>query len=308
MTMNRRCAIRTITLVSAASLCKSRLFGIPSADDLPEYTIRSEVRLVLLDVSVTDALGLTVSGLSKSSFRVLENGERQPITVFDNQDVPVTVGLVVDESRSMTPKRGQVLVAAEIFIQESNPHDEMFVLNFNDTVRRGLPNTEVFSGDIAKLRAALYRGKPEGKTALNDAIIDGLAQLDMGRQGKKTLVVISDGGDNVSSHTQREMLDKAEQSIATIYTIGLFEEDDPDRNPGVLKRLAAISGGQAFFPSETSDIIRICRKIAKDIRSRYTIGYVPKPGKGTGLRHIQVRVSASGRGALHARTRTAYRY
>lgn len=307
--MNRRRAIRTITLAGAASLCKSRLFGIPIADD-PEsgYTIRSEVRLVLLDVSVTDSHGMIVSGLPKSSFRVIENGQEQPITAFENQDVPVTVGLVMDESRSMTPKRGQVLVAAEIFIQESNPHDEMFVLNFNDTVRRGLADNELFSDSTGKLRAALYRGKPQGKTALNDAIIDGLAQLDLGRQGKKTLVIISDGGDNASAHTQREMLDKAEQSIATVYTIGLFDEDDPDRNPGVLKRLAAISGGQAFFPSETSDIIRICRKIAKDIRARYTIGYVPKPGEETGLRHIQVRVSVPGRGALHARTRTAYRY
>ncbi|HLK48471.1 MAG TPA: VWA domain-containing protein [Bryobacteraceae bacterium] len=303
--MTRRCAIEAITVGGAVSFV-SRL--LQAAESPSDYTIRSDVRLVLLDVSVTDARGSLVAGLPKDSFQVMENGRSQPITVFDNADIPVTVGLLVDESRSMGPKRPDVLAAADVFIKESNPRDEMFVLNFNDQVQRGLPEKELFSDNPRELSAALYRGRAAGKTALNDAIVDGLALLEQGRREKKTLVLISDGGDNASKHTRPEMLEKVEASIATIYTIGLFDEDDPDRNPGLLRRLAAVSGGQAYFPPDTTGMIPICRNIAREIRSRYTIGYVPKPENGTGLRHVQVRVWAAGHKSLHARTRSSYRY
>ncbi len=306
--MNRRRAITTFLFAGAASssLCSKRSYGARDSEE-PNYTIHSDVRLVLLDVSVTDAHGSPVSRLPKESFRVIENSQSQHITVFDNTDVPVTVGLLVDESRSMSPKRAEVLTAAEIFIGESNPLDEIFVLNFNDTVRRGLPDRDLFSGNLTQLRAALYRGRAEGKTALNDALVTGIKQLKEGRREKKTLVVISDGGDNASTHTREQMIGAVEGSLATIYTIGLFDEDDPDRNPGVLKKLAAISGGQAYFPTDTAAMIPTCRKIARDIRSRYTIGYIPQEN-GKALRRIQVYVTALGHKALHARTRAAYRY
>jgi len=302
--MTRRSAIRTLMLASAGS-CGSKLIG----DDEPNYVIHSEVRLVLLDVSVTDVHGSTISGLAQQSFHVLENGQPQTITVFENHDVPVTVGILVDESFSMIPKRGQVLTAAGIFIKQSNPRDQMFVLNFNDVVQRGLPENELFSDDVLKLRTALYRGKPEGRTALNDALVAGLEQLEMGRRDKKTLVVISDGGDNASTHSRRQTLDRVETSLATVYTIGLFDEDDPDRDPGLLRRLAAISGGQAYFPPNVSGMIPVCERIAKDIRSRYTVGYAPRPENGkSSLRHVDVRVTAPSGARLDARTRTRYRY
>jgi VWFA-related protein len=302
--MNRRSAIRNLMLVSAGSCCW-KLIG----DDEPNYVIHSEARLVLLDVSVTDARGATVSGVPRESFRVLENGQSQTITVFDDHDIPVTVGILVDESFSMTPKRGEVLTAAGIFIKESNPRDQMFVLNFNDVVRRGLPDNEIFSDDILELRTALYRGRSEGRTALYDAIVAGLEQLEMGRRDKKTLVVISDGGDNASRHTRVETLDRIQSSLATLYTIGLFEEDDRDRDPGLLRRLAAISGGQAYFPPDVSGMIPACQRIAKDIRSRYTVGYVPKPQDGkASLRRVDVRVTAPNGARLHARSRTRYWY
>jgi Ca-activated chloride channel family protein len=170
-----------------------------------DFVIRSDVRLVLLDVSVKDREGGFTAGLSKDNFRVEENGDRQPITVFANNDIPVTVGILVDNSRSMAPKRAEVLSAATAFIEGSNPQDEIFVLNFNDTVRRGLPGSMLFSDDVTQLRAALSRGTPEGRTALNDAIVDivdGLQQLGHGKRDKKTLVIISDGGDNASHRTR----------------------------------------------------------------------------------------------------------
>jgi len=305
---------RVIIFASAVSFVLLRLTaGKPAKDqsvkDHPEYTIRSNVRLVLLDVSVKDRRGRLVPRLSQKGFSVFENGRPQRITVFDNEDLPVTVGIIVDESYSMAPKRADVLTAAQTFIEESNPHDESFVLNFNDKVTRGLPKGTLFSDNLQQLRSALNRGIPQGKTALNDAVIAGLQQLELGKRDKKTLIVISDGGDNASEHSRSEMLDMVQRSIGTIYTIGLYAVDDPDRNPGILRELARISGGEAYFPANPSAMIPVCRSIAKQVRARYTIGYVPSAQNGTGsLRHIRVRVSAPGSIRLNVRTRRSYHY
>jgi Ca-activated chloride channel homolog len=305
--MNRRAAIRHLMVAGAVSIWGRRLKAM-APDDPPDFVIRSDVRLVLLDVSVKDREGGWVSGLSKDNFRVDENGAPQDITVFANNDIPVTVGILVDNSRSMTPKRPEVLSAATTFIEESNPRDEIFVLNFNDTVKRGLPEDMPFSDNIQELRKALTRGVPEGRTALNDAIADGLHQLELGKRDKKTLIVISDGGDNASQHSRRETFDMVERSLATIYAIGLFDDGDPDRDPGILRKLAAISGGQAYFPGTAEDLTETCTGIAKDIRTRYTVGYPPQASNGGSLRHIRVRVSAPGHARLTARTRLSYRY
>jgi Ca-activated chloride channel family protein len=319
--MNRRTAVQNLIAVGAGSIFSRLLAGNPWDDhpqkdqeDHPQeegeiYKLRSDVRLVLLDVSVKDSKGGFVTGLSKENFKVFEDSRLQPITVFDSGDVPVTVGILVDESRSMTRKRSEVLTAAETFIEVSNRQDEVFVLNFNDRVVPGLPSDVLFSDDIQQLRSALRRGFPEGKTALNDAVVSGLQQLELGKRDKKALVVISDGGDNASKHKRREMLEMVESSIATIYAIGLFDPEDPDRDPGILRRLAQISGGESFFPEHPVEMAPICRGIATEIRTRYTIGYLPPSDKGTGsLRAVSVRVSAPGHGKLGVHTRGSYRY
>jgi VWFA-related protein len=208
----------------------------------------------------------------------------------------------------MAPKRAEVLSAAETLIAKSNPKDEVFVLNFNEHVTRGLPNGLLFSDDIGQLRAALHRGMPQGRTALNDAIVEGLQQLEMGRCGKKTLVVISDGGDNASHAGRKDMLARVEKSLATIYTIGVSSPGDPDRDLGLLKELARVSGGEAHFPADLSSMAPICIGIAQEIRSRYTIGYPPPPAHASALRRIQVYVTAPGHSHLTARTRTSYSY
>jgi Ca-activated chloride channel family protein len=272
-----------------------------------EFTIRSDVRLVLLDVSVRDAAGGFVSGLTKDSFKVYEDGKPQEISQFANQDIPVTLGIVVDESGSMRPKRSEVITAALTFLDASNPQDEVFVINFNERVWHGLPPTVLFSDNIKQLRSALWSTPPEGRTALYDAIFAGLHQLDMGRRDKKTLVLISDGGDNVSTHTRKEVESKMNESLATVYTVGIFDPDDPDRNPDLLKRMASVSGGVAYFPQTLEEMVPVCKQIAKDIRTRYTIGYIPREGK-PGLRHIKVTAESPDRGKLIARTRKQYTY
>ncbi|MGC9948974.1 MAG: VWA domain-containing protein [Bryobacteraceae bacterium] len=305
--MNRRAAIRNLMVAGAVSFFGRPLKAV-APDDQPDFVIRSDVRLVLLDVSVKDRDGGWVSGLSKDNFRVDENGRRQDITVFANNDIPVTVGILVDTSRSMSPKRAEVLSAATTFIEGSNSNDEIFVLNFNDTVKPGLPKDMPFSDDVRQLRAAISRGFPEGRTALNDAVVDGLRQLQQGKRDKKTLILISDGGDNASLHRRQEMFDMVERSAATIYTIGLFNAGDADQDPGILKRLARITGGLAYFPDSAEDMTDACKSIAKDIRTRYTVGYPPPATNGGLLRRIHVRVSAPGRAGLMARTRLSYRY
>ncbi len=307
--MNRRSAVRTLMTAGAGSLLGRGLLAGGAEDDQDRYIIHSEARLVLLDVSVKDSAGGFISGLSKEDFSVFENGRPQRIVSFDHGDPPVTVGILVDESRSMAPKRPAVLTAALAFIAESNPKDEIFVLNFNDTVTRGLPEPVLFSDDLEQLRAALFRGVSEGRTALNDAVVEGLEQLRMGRREKKTLVLISDGGDNASMHARRETLDRVEGSIATVYTIGLFDAEDADRDPGILRQLARISGGEAYFPPSPAEMVPTCRRIARDIRARYTLGYVPAAGRGVNdVRNIRVGASAPGHAKLITETRSRYRY
>ncbi len=271
-----------------------------------EFTISAEVDLVLLDVSVRDSGGGFVSGLSKDAFTVMEDGKPQVITQFANQDVPVSIGLVIDNSGSMRPKKPEVVTAALVLIQASNPKDEVFVVNFNDKVWRGLPDMVPFTDDVAMLRKALNKTDPAGRTALYDAVLAAMHHLEMGRRDKRTLIVVSDGGDNVSTHTMKQVQEAVLESRATIYTVGVFDEDDRDRNPDVLRKLARVSGGVCYLPKKLSDVEDICRQIAKDIRTRYTVGYVPQNLNKPGQRHIKVAVSAPDHGKLVAHTRTTY--
>jgi Ca-activated chloride channel family protein len=274
-------------------------------DEQKEFTLQTTSRLVLLDVSVKDPAGGFVSGLKKDNFKVFENGKAEEISQFSDADTPVTVGIVLDESGSMRPKRAQVITAALSFIHDSNPMDEMFVVNFNEKARRGLPDDVLFSDNAQQLRAALWQGDPEGRTALYDAIEMSLRQLEFGRQAKKTLVVISDGGDNHSTHTLQQVTHDVLASQVTIYTVGIYDEDDPEKNEGVLKNLAHVSGGVFYHPDSLQEIVPICRQIAKDIRSRYTIGYVPS-AEGKTVRHIKLEASSPEHPKLIVRARTSY--
>ncbi len=298
--MERRSVILLIGIAGAVSSL------LVAADD---FTFHNDVRLVLLDVSVRDHAGQFVPGLSRDDFKIFEDGRPQVISVFDDQDAPVTMGLLVDESASMIPRRAQVLTAAGDLISDSNRADEVFVLNFNDSVKRGLPDDTLFSGKPSELRAALYRGVPEGKTALYDAIVDGLKTLEMGKRGRRTLVLVTDGGDTASRHTRAQAMNLLERSNATVFAVGIFDEDAYEINPDFLRRLTRLSGGEVLFPKNDGAIAAACRQIAKEIRTRYTIGYIPSDGaKLPALRHIRVKVSAPNQSNLTVLTRTSYRY
>jgi Ca-activated chloride channel family protein len=295
-----------VMVLVAAGFYQKSVPTTSNGQDAQNYTIRTTSRLVLLDVSVKSRDGGFVSGLTQDDFKVYENGKLQQITQFANADIPVTVGILVDESGSMRPKRSEVIVAAVEFIKSSNPQDEVFVINFNEKARHGLPDTVLFSDNIDQLRAALWQGVPEGRTALYDAIEMALHQSDMGRRDKKTLLLISDGGDNISVHKFPDVMHDVLESLVTIYTVGIFDEDDPERNPGVLKQLAQVSGGASYFPKSLEEVVPICRQIAKDVRTRYTIGYIPELNNGKPERQIKVQASSSSGEKLIVRTRTRY--
>ena len=270
------------------------------------YTISDNVDLVLLDVSVKDPRGGYVTGLKPDNFQVFEDGRPRQISQFASVDTPVTVGLVVDNSGSMQSKRPEVILAGLAFAKESNPEDEFFVINFNNSITRGLPPGMMFTDNLQILRRALYFGEPVGQTALYDAIAYALNHLEYGHRDKRTLIVVSDGGDNVSVIPFSELMKLIESSRATIYTVGLFDPLNHDLNPGVLRKMAAVSGGEYFQPYELSQIIPVFNKISTDIRNRYTIGYVPDETSDTRvIRTVKVTASENGR-KLIVRTRKAY--
>jgi len=294
-------------LIPPASLLLTGLLLVRAQSDDFKFTANSN--LVLLDVSVKEAKGGFVSNLKKENFQIYENGKLQTISHFGKEDTPITVGLVLDDSHSMKPKRADVINAALAFVDASNPRDEMFVTHFNDRVRHGLPPGTTFSDNAEVLRNALWNNPAEGMTALYDGILDSIHQLDLSKQDKKSLVIISDGGDNASRHQFKDVLDAVQSTRAILYTVGVFDLEDPDRNPGLLRRLAGISGGVAYIPHDLSELPEICRGIAKDIRNRYSIGYVPLRASGTdkgSVRTIKVSITGAGNQKFVVHARTSY--
>jgi VWFA-related protein len=263
--------------------------------------------MVVLHATVLDRKNALVSGLGKENFQIFEDGVLQQIKYFSHEDIPITVGLVIDNSGSMGPKRSEVIAAALAFARSSNPRDQMFVVNFNEKVSFALPDKTPFTDNVAQLEVALSRVAATGQTALYDAIDVALDQLSKGDRDKKVLVIVSDGGDNASKHKLESVLAKAKRSDAIIYSIGIFDEQDGDRNPRVLRRFAEETGGETFLPESVKEVVPICERIARDIRSQYTLAYVPANTSPDGTyRVVQVRAGAMRQGRLSVRTRGGY--
>jgi VWFA-related protein len=272
----------------------------------PPYAITQEVNLVALPVVVRDHRGHFVSGLKVENFKVQENGRPQAITLFRNEDIPVTAGLVVDHSSSMAARQLEVIEGAQAFVQASNPQDREFVVNFGETVSFGLPTNVAFTNDANVLRNALSTPYATGRTALYDAVLTAIQHLQGDDRDKKVLILISDGGDSASRNTLADVLRIAQTTGVVIYTIGLLDEHNADQNPKVLQKLAAYTGGEAYFPNSFVEVINVCREIAADIRHQYTLGYTPTDTTRLGYRKIHVGVTAPGHGKLFVRTRAGY--
>jgi VWFA-related protein len=277
------------------------------------YKIKSQVSLVVLHVSVLNDRSVFVPGLMEENFKVLEDKVEQKLSVFKQEDVPVSFGLVVDNSGSMRDKRPQVNAAALTFVKTSNPQDEGFVVNFNDDYY--LDTEHDFTSDLAEMRTALERIDARGSTALYDAVIGSLDHLKKGTRDKKVLLVVTDGEDNASRHSLENVVEQAQRADAVIYAVGVFSDDDMKHNHRAMKKartalsdLANATGGLAFFPETADDTESICTQIAHDIRNQYTIAYYPTNTAHDGsFRTVSVLVNPPrGAGKLTVRTRTGY--
>jgi Ca-activated chloride channel family protein len=303
-----RCLALLLFLIVLPSIAPSQAPSTSQDATHDQYRIKVNSNLVVLHATAQDHKGILVSGLDKDSFHVYEDGTLQQIKYFSHDDIPVTVGLVIDNSGSMGKKRTEVIAAALAFARSSNPQDQMFVVNFNEHVRFALPDNTPFTDQVTELEEALSRIITNGQTALYDAVAAALDHLKKGDRDKKVLIVISDGGDNASKHNLAQIMAMAQHGDTIIYTIGLFDEEDDDRNPRVLKQLAEDTGGDVFLPQSLKEAVPICERIARDIRTQYTIAYVPANRKQDGAyRTIQVKARAPGRGQLLVRTRAGYR-
>lgn len=313
---NKRLLTKNLLIQSvaiAAAACS--LFGQaqppvnpPGADDSGAI-FRSDTRLVVCHTTVVDKSGHLVTDLAQSAFTVFENDVQQPVKSFRREDVPVSLGLIVDNSGSMRDKRAKVAAAALALVKASNKDDEVFVVNFNDEAFLDLPHGKDFTNNTAEMEEALTRIDSRGGTAMRDAVRMSIDHLkEKGHRDKKVLVVITDGNDNSSVVSLENLVRASQQSEVLIYSMGLLSEEErreAARAKRALEDLATATGGEAFFPKELADVDRIAQQVARDIRNQYTIQYTPTNTAMDGTyRKIKITVNAPGHPTV--RTRSGY--
>jgi Ca-activated chloride channel family protein len=270
-------------------------------------TISIDVTRVVLHATVREGKSGFVSDLEKEHFTVFEDGIPQKLLSFNREDEPVAIGLLIDNSQSMMNKRSQVVAAAKTFVRASKPNDQIFVLHFNEQLTYGLPSSTRFTDDRNLLDAALDKMTLDGRTALYDAIYEGLKNLAHSDLSKKALLVISDGGDNLSIHKASDVVREADLSGALFFGIGIYDPMDGDANPGVLRKLAHSTGGEAYFPKDLQGVQDLCETIARDLRNQYALSYAPSPNaSGPHYHRLQVKVKDPKGRKLIVRARTGY--
>jgi Ca-activated chloride channel homolog len=279
--------------------------GVVVAQDRP--TFKAHADLVVVHATVEDGRGAAVPDLQREDFIVYEDNYPQEISVFSSTDTPASIGLLIDNSTSMSTKRERVIAAAVQFAELSNPQDEIFVLAFNEDVREAWAPRVLHESDISILKATLLnRISARGQTALYDAIEQALDRMRHAKHTRQVLVVVSDGSDNASRTTIESMLARVRTAGAMIYTVVL--QDPVDRgNPKLLRRLSLDTGGESFTPRTIKEVPEALEHIARDIRATYMLGYVPKNQARDGsMRKLRVVASHPDGRRLKVQTRGAY--
>ncbi len=267
-------------------------------------TFHSETRLVVLHCSVVDKKGNLVTNLNKDDFKVFENNQQQDIRLFRREDIPISLGIIIDNSGSMRDKRAKVEAASLALVRASNPHDEVFIVNFNDDFFLDVPMTN----ELSRMEEGISRIDSKGGTAMRDALSVSLDYLkEEGKKDKKVLLVITDGNDNTSMMTLEKLVQKLHEDEVLLYAIGILSDEssrDRKRAQRALGALTRASGGVAYFPEDLAEVQEIALKVAKDIRNQYTIAYTPKNLDFEGeFRQVEVRTNNR---SLEVRTRTGY--
>jgi len=306
MRQHSRFLVSSILVAAAIPLLYSQA-RTPNTADEPA-TFKADTRLVVLHATVIDKSGKLITNLQQKAFKVLENGVEQPVKKVLREDVPVSMGLIVDNSGSMRTKRQKVEQAALAMVRASNPEDEVFIVNFNDEAYLEEPG---FTHDIKLLERGLSKLDSRGGTAMRDAIRMSMDYLkENGKKDKKLLVVVTDGEDNYSNITLENLVRELQRSETPVqvYTIGLLSEEERREAKKAERALIAISdasGGAYYIPKENNDIDKICQQVARDIRSQYIIEYNPIMSELDGsFRKIKVVASAPNRPTV--RTRSGY--
>ncbi len=300
------CAVIACAFLDAQSTRDRSTGGEGAAAPAEAPTFRTEARLVVLHATVKNNRGQLVTDLTRDAFTVTEDGKRQPIALFRNDDVPVSIGLLIDNSGSMRAKRAKVEAAALTFVRASNPLDEVFVMNFADKVRVDVPMTN----DIRTLEAGISRVDSIGGTAMRDAIDAGERYLtDHATRDRRVLLVVTDGNDNASDRPGSQIQRLAEERGVSIYAVGLLNDEDPSKAREArheLNQLAGTTGGAVYYPAGVDEIDGVALDLARQIRTQYTIAFAPAHQARDGSYH-RIKLSASGQGPLTVQTRTGYR-
>jgi VWFA-related protein len=275
-------------------------------NDQGVFVFKKDVDEVLLHASVIDDKQHIVTNLDRSAFTVLEDGKPQNIISFHYEDIPVAMGIVIDNSGSMREKRSKVNQAALNLVRSSNPKDEVFVVNFNDEYYLD----QDFTNDLLKLKEALEKIDARGGTSLYDAVVASADHLKHNaRLEKKVLFVVTDGEDNASNETLEQAVKQLQQEDGpSVYAIGILgDEEHPKRARRALEIMAQHTGGIAFFPKTLDEVDEISRTVARDIRNQYTIGYKPTNPRGAGgFRMVRVEAKAKGHSKMMVRTKSGY--
>ncbi len=305
--LNRRVFVASagIALVSAALLMAQNTPRQPETAEGDVPVFHSGIQLVDLHVSVLDKNGKLLTDIPQSAFKVTENGAEQTIRTFRREDVPVSMGIIIDNSGSMKDKRARVAAAALALVKNSNPQDEVFIVNFNDDAYLDQP----FTSDIKKLEGALEKIDSKGGTAMRDAISSSLDYVkSKGKRDKKVLLVVTDGNDNTSVEGLEQLVRKAQHSEVLIYCIGLLSDEEPREARSAkraLKALAEASGGLEYYPKDVSDVEKVTPQIAHEIRNQYLLAYTPTNQNLDGT-FRQIKVIVNGFGRPNVRTRNGY--
>jgi Ca-activated chloride channel family protein len=265
------------------------LAGAVQGQDVPTVTMLNiDVDLVELHVTVADREGHPIGGLVQANFKVTENGVEQPIAVFKHEDIPVSLGLIVDNSRSIEPRKTRLDAAALSFVQKSNPDDEVFIVHFDFDARLSQP----FTGDRGKLEQTLAAAKPFGQTALYDSVLLALDTMQKAQKQKKALLLITDGIDNVSKSTLDQVVERLKRENVLVYVVGLLSQSGGVVTEESLIRIGEASGGRAYFPQTPEEARVMMEIIAKDLREQYTIAYRPtNPARDGSWRSVRVDIS-----------------
>ncbi len=254
----------------------------------PAFKLDINVDLVELHVTVTDGPQRSVGGLSKEHFKLYENRIPQEISVFRQEDLPISLGLVIDNSRSIESRKQRLDTAAVTFVRQSNPEDESFIIHFDDEAR---VSTE-FTSSISGLETTLAGVKPFGQTAIYDAVILAVDKMESAKHQKKALLLITDGVDNVSKRTLDEAIESVRRSKVALYTVGLLSVSGGDKAETSLVQLAEASGGRAYFPSNVEQAATMIGQVARDLREQYTIGYFSTdPNRDGAWRSVRVEIA-----------------